>query len=165
MNKQSLKVAILATPLMIVCGLLGSGVSAVAAGSDDQHCSCSNKTLSGDYGSAVEGLILPAPGVALPIRGVVMSHNDGDGNFTQVDHIVFNGTPPDMEWTPGTGTYHVNADCTGTAHIVTSTGGFVNLVFVLVKQGKEMHSVVTAPFDGPPRTVTSVAIRIGESPR
>jgi hypothetical protein len=78
MNKQSLKVSILATPLMIVCGLLGSGVSALAAGSDDQHCSCSNKTLSGDYGSAVEGLILPAPRVALPIRGVVMSHNDGD---------------------------------------------------------------------------------------
>jgi hypothetical protein len=83
---------------------------------------CTNRTLHGDYGSSVEGLILPAPGVTFPIRGVVMTHYDGKGTFTQVDHIVFNGTPPTIEWTPGTGTYRVNADCTGTAHIATNTG-------------------------------------------
>ena len=157
MKKQSLRISMIATPMMIVCGLLGSGASAMAE-SDGGHCS--NRTLFGDYGAAVEGLILPAPGVALPIRGVVMAHYDGDGNFTQVDHIVFNGIPPTLEWTPSSGTYHVNADCTGTAHIVQSTGGFINLAFVLVKQGKEIHAVVTAPFDGPARTVTSVGIRV-----
>jgi hypothetical protein len=65
-----------------------------------------------------------------------------------------------IEWTPGTGTYQVNADCTGTAHIATSTGGFVNLVFVVVSQGKQINSVVTAPFDGLDRDVTSVGIKV-----
>jgi hypothetical protein len=161
MNKQS--ISRFASPLMIVCGLLASGACAAAqsqAQQEDRHCSCSNRTLHGDYGSSVEGLILPQAGVALPIRGVVITHYDGDGNFTQADHIVFNGIPPAVEWTPGTGTYHVNADCTGTAHLATSTGESINVVFVLVRQGREIHAVVTAPFDGPSRTVTSVGIKI-----
>jgi len=85
-KKQSLRISMIATPLMIVCGLLVSGAFARA---ESQDGPCSNRTLHGDYGSAVEGLILPAPGVALPIRGVVMTHYDGEGNFTQVDHSVF----------------------------------------------------------------------------
>jgi hypothetical protein len=120
---------------------------------------CSNNTLRGDYAGTVEGVVLPAPGVSFPIRGVVMAHYDGAGNFTQVDHIVFNGIPPATEWTPGGGTYQINADCTGTAHIDTSTGGFVNLALVVTHDGKELRVVVTAPFDGPPRTVTAVALR------
>jgi hypothetical protein len=56
----------------------------------------------------------PDPALLSPIRGVVMTHYDGEGNFTQVDRIVFNGVPPAIEWTPGSGTYHVNANCTGT---------------------------------------------------
>jgi len=157
MKKQSLRISMFATPMMIVCGLLVSSASARAESEDG---ACSNRTLRGDYGSTVEGLVLPAPGVALPIRGVVMAHYDGDGNFTQVDHIVFNGIPPTLKWTPGTGTYQVNADCTGTAHIVVSTGGFVNVAFVVVRKGKEIHAVVTAPFDGPARTVTAVSIKV-----
>jgi hypothetical protein len=89
-----------------------------------------------------------------------MTHYDGQGNFSQVDHIIVNGVPPAIEWTPGTGTYHINADCTGTAHIVTSTGLFVNLEIVVVQQGKQIHAVVTAPFDGPGRDVTSAATRV-----
>jgi len=157
MKKQSLRISMIATPLMIVCGLLVSSTSARAESEDG---ACSNRTLRGDYGSTVEGLALPAPGVALPVRGVVMAHYDGDGNFTQVDHIVINGIPPTLEWTPGTGTYHVNADCTGTAHIVVSTGGFVNVAFVVVRKGKEIHAVVTAPFNGPARTVTALSIKV-----
>jgi len=158
MKKKSIsKISMIAAPVMLVCGLLASAAPAKAQSEDG---ACSNRTLRGDYGSAVEGLILPTPGVALPIRGVVMTHYDGDGNFTQVDHIVFNGLPPTIEWSPGTGTYHVNADCTGTAHIAVSTGGFVNLAFVVVRKGKEIHAVVTAPFDGPNRTVTSVGIKV-----
>ena len=147
----------IAAPLTIMCGLLASSAPARAQSEDG---ACSNRTLRGDYGSAVEGLILPAPGIALPIRGVVMTHYDGDGNFTQVDHIVFNGIPPTLEWNPSSGTYHVNADCTGTAHIVVSTGGFVNVAFVVVRKGKEIHAVVTAPFDGPARTVTAISIKV-----
>lgn len=165
-RKSVLRMSMVAVPVMIVCGLLVAASSARVdqergTGHDDGDTkACTNRTFRGDYGSSVEGLILPAPGVTFPIRGVVMTHYDGKGTFTQVDHIVFNGAPPTIEWTPGTGTYQVNADCTGTAHIATSTGGFVNLVFVVVSQGKQINSVVTAPFDGPDRDVTSVGIKV-----
>ncbi len=157
MKKQTLRISMIATPLMIVCGLLTSGSPARA---ESEGGACSNQTLLGDYGFAVEGLVLPAPGVALPIRGVHMTRFDGKGNLTQVDHLVINGVPPTIEWTPVTGSYHVNANCTGTIHLVPSTGGFVNLTIVVVRQGKEIHTVVTAPFDGPERTVTSVGIKV-----
>ena len=73
--------------------------------------------------------------------------------------IIVNGAPPSIMWTPGTGTYHVNADCSGTAQILPSTGGFVNLAIVVVREGKEVRAVVAAPFDGPARTVASVGNR------
>src|SRR5229473_2779327 len=136
------RISMVAIPIMIVCGLLVAASSPrVAASSpkaDDGDKVCTDRTL----------------------RGVVMTHYDGQGNFSQVDHIIVNGVPPAIEWTPGTGTYHINTDCTGTARIVTSTGIFVNLEIVVVQQGKGIHAVVTAPFDGPDRTVTSVATRV-----
>jgi hypothetical protein len=116
---------------------------------------CSNRSLLGDYGFVVEGLLLPAPGVALPGRGVTMTHFDGEGNLTQVDSLIINGSPV-SDWSPVTGTYHVN----GTMNILPSAGGFVNLRIVVVKQGKEIHTVVWPPFDGPDRTITSVGIKV-----
>jgi hypothetical protein len=153
MKKQNL----IATPLMIVCSLLAFGPSANAQPEDR---TCSDKTLQGDYGFAVEGVVLPAPGVSLPVRGVHMTHFDGNGNLTQVDHILVNGIAPALQWTPVTGSYHVNANCTGTIRLLPSTGGFQNLIIVVVKGGKEIHVVVTAPFDGPDRTVTSMGIKV-----
>ena len=152
MKKQDL----IAAPLMVVCGLLTFG-SPANAQPDDK--ACSDRTLQGSYGFAVEGVVLPAPGVALPIRGVHMTRFDGRGNLTQVDHILVNGTPPPIQWTAVTGTYHLNGDCTGTMHL-TGSGGFVNLIIVVVRQGKEIRTVVTAPFDGPDRTVTSVGTKV-----
>src|SRR5258708_26227028 len=143
MKKQTLRISMIATPLMIVCGLLASGASARAG---QEGGACSNQTLLGDYGFAVEGLVLPAPGVALPIRGVHMTHFDGKGNLTQVDHLVINGVPPTIEWTPVTGSYHVNANCTGTIHLVPTTGGFVNRTSVVGRQRQETQALVTAPF-------------------
>jgi len=157
MQLGSFRLSIVASPVVLTCGLLMLGASAKA---DWRDSGCSNRTLRGDYGASVEGWVLPGPGVALPIRGVVMTHYDGNGNFTQVDHIVVNGAPPATQWTPGTGTYQLNADCTGTATINPSTGGFVNLMIVVVNQGKTIHAVVTAPYDGPDRTVTSVSHKV-----
>lgn len=88
-----------------------------------------------------------------------MVHFDGKGNSTQVDSLILNGSPI-SDWTPVTGTYHVNADCTGTGTPLPSNGGFVNLRFVVARHGKEIHAVVWPPFDGPDRTVTSVAIKV-----
>ena len=157
MKKQSLRVSMVASRLMMVCSVLVSGSFAWAQTTSG---ACTDQILRGDYGFTIEGVALPAPGVALPVRGVAMTTFDGDGKLTQVDHVVFNGIPPALDWTKGTGTYHVNADCTGTARIdIPSTGDFLNLRFVVVGHGKEIHIVVTAPFNGPARTVTSLGIR------
>ena len=162
MHRQSFsKMAWVSVPLVVLSGVLVSGASVRPdARGDARDRNCSNRTLRGDYGSAIEGTVLPAPGVSLPIRGVVMTRYDGEGNFHQVDHVVVNGVPPPNQWNPGAGTYQINADCTGTGQILQANGGFVNLVFVVVRSGDEVHAVVTAPFDGPARTVSSVGIRV-----
>jgi hypothetical protein len=114
------------------------------ARADDEDAKvCTNHTLHGDYGFALEGEIL---GPGLQFRGIVMQKYDGKGNFTQVDHIVVNGAPPAEEWTPGSGTYTVNPNCTGSAVIIVPGNPLspINLHFVVVKQGKEIHQVVDA---------------------
>jgi hypothetical protein len=156
MQKQSFGISTIATSLMIVGGLLASCSSARAQSPDG---ACSNRTILGDYGFAVEGVILPAPGVALPVRGVHMTHFDGRGNLTQMDSLLANGSPI-SDWTPVIGTYHLNADCTGTILLHPSTGGFVNLRIVVVSQGRKILTVVWPPFDGPGRTVTSVGTKV-----
>jgi hypothetical protein len=144
------------TPVMIAFVLLAVGASAVAqsnktptSGNDGNGPRCSNRTLSGDYGFALDGTFLPNT----PFRGVVMQHYDGNGNITQVDHIVVYGTPPPQEWTPGTGTYTVNPDCTGAATLTTPSGT-IYLHFVVVNSGKQINQVVDS------NAVTAVGIRV-----
>jgi hypothetical protein len=159
-RKAVSRILMAAIPIMVVCFVLA--VASASAQSDTPHSGdrqCSNRTLFGDYGFAVEGLLLPEPGVTLPGRGVTMTHFDGKGNLTQVDSLIINGSAI-SDWSPVTGTYHVNANCTGTMTLLPSTGGFVNLRMVVVKRGKEVHTVVWPPFDGPDRIVTSVGVRV-----
>ena len=102
----------------IVCGLL---VAASSARTDDEDTKCTNKTLRGDYGSASEGVLLNIPGLPpeAQFRGLTMTHFDGKGNLTWVEHTVINGMPLQPGWTPASGTYAVNPDCTGTAVVNT----------------------------------------------
>jgi hypothetical protein len=141
----------IATPLMIACGLVASGVPASAQ--SDSAGACSNRTLQGNYGFAIQGVIL-AGAVTFPLRGVAMTHFDGKGNLTQVDHVLVNGVPPASEWTFESGPYTVNPDCTGTAQINGNPLGPVNLHFVVVRQGREIHTVVEA------NAVSSVGIKV-----
>src|SRR5437016_3113371 len=97
-NNSISRVSGVAAPLMIVCGLLGSGPAAIA---EQGEGPCSNRTLLGDFAFSVEGLIFPGPGVSVPIRGVAMTHFDGFGNLSQVDHIIAGGDPVSpLAWTP-----------------------------------------------------------------
>jgi len=153
MQRKSVLRILMVTIAMIVCFVL-AGASAMAqsatAHSGDRRCS--NRTLFSDYGSQIEGTVL---GPNLPFRGLAMAHFDGKGNITQVDHIVFNGIPPAEEWTPGTGTYTVNPDCTGSAVINSgSAQGPINTHFVVVNNGKQINQVVDA------NAVTAVAYRV-----
>jgi len=163
MNKQSLKISMLATPLMILCGLLVTGASA-RADADDQHCSCSNRTLSGDYGATTQGVLLPSPGLppALPFTSVGMTRFDGKGNFTGVEHTVVNGVQQGADWTANSGTYAVNSDCTGSLLLNTPNGPGVPLkiFFVIVRHGTQFYSNL-----GAGGALSGTWTKVGESPR
>jgi len=84
---------------------------------------------------------------------------DGGLETTNQLAILANGDPI-SDWTPARGTYHVDANCTGTMTLHPGNGGFVNLRIVIVRNGKEIHALVWPPYDGPARVVTSVGIKV-----
>jgi len=142
------------TPL-ILAALLGLAPAA-NAGSDDGHCS--DRTLHGAYGFAVEGTIFASGNQPLLLlRAVALTTFDGKGGLTQVDHYVVNGTaqtPPGSPWPASTGTYSVNPDCTGKLTLnVPNMPPFVSY-FVVANNGKEIRTVLDA------NLVSSVGIRI-----
>lgn len=141
MKKQSLRISIV-SPLLIFCGVLLSGSLACAQSADK---TCSNRTLSGHYGFTIEGLASLGSQVGV-LRGVAMTHFDGEGHLSQVDHVVVNGAPPPTEWNTGSGTYTINPDCTGTATINFPDGrSSVQLSLVVAREGREIHTVVNNP--------------------
>jgi hypothetical protein len=152
-SKSISKLIMVAALTITVCGL------ACPARADSGIEPCSNRTLKGDYGFTIEGILgipgaqLP-PGLGLTVRGVSMAHYDGRGNFTQVDHVVVAFAPASQDWTPGYGTYTVNPDCTGTAVLNTSENPFLALHFVIVKNGREIHQVVDA------NAVTAIGVKV-----
>lgn len=142
MKKQNLRFTMIATPLLIVCGLVASGSPAVAQSSET--VGCSNQTLSGNYGYAAEGVLIAVPGLPAdaPFRSVGMTHFDGSGNLRWLETTVINGIEVSPDWTAAHGTYTVNPNCTGTAVVITPNSPVpLNLAFVVVRQGREIHSV------------------------
>jgi hypothetical protein len=136
----------MATQVMIACAFAAISSSVWAAndnrGDKDREKGCSNRTLDGNYGFTVEGL-LGIPGSGIQIRGVILQEYDGNGHLTQVEHVVVDGAPPSETWTPGSGTYTVNPDCTGTATITIPSSGAPPLVvfFVVTKRGRVVREV------------------------
>lgn len=113
------------------------------------QAACSNATLDDDYAFTISGQVLAPPPAAGPVTGVALTHFDGQGNMTQIDHVVHNGVLPVEEWRPGSGPYQVNADCTGWMTIkpeptVPADGSpELKVVFVVSKNGISIHTVVS----------------------
>jgi len=150
-RKSVLRMSMAAVPAIIICGILVAASSARVdqergTGHEDGDTrACTNKTLHGDYGSAGEGVLLNIPGLPheAQFRGLTMTHFDGKGNLTWVEHTVINGVPLQPGWTPANGTYAINPDCTGTALVNTPNSPVpLDLALVVVRQGKEIHSVL-----------------------
>lgn len=155
-RKSVFRISTMASPMMIVCGLLVAGSSAWA--DDVVDTQCTNRTLLGDYGFTIEGVGGLPPAFSInAIRGVAMGHFDGKGNYSQVDHVVVGGTPPPQEWTFGSGPYTVNPNCTGTLVINIPGSPFspVRIHFVVVRQGKEVRFVVDSG-----SATTSIGIKV-----
>lgn len=119
------------------------GAVAVLAAVPGHAQSCSNATLNGNYVFTVHGQILAGPAAGL-VDGIALSTFDGQGNMTQIDSVSHNGVVAEI-WRPGTATYTVNPDCTGGMTITNAGSPPLNLVFIVDKQAKAIHTVVINP--------------------
>jgi hypothetical protein len=117
------------------------GIWAVSAHAQD-GASCSNASLSGAYAITISGSIT---GVG-PVSVVGIATFDGNGNIpTNIGHIVVNGTQPPVDWLTGTGTYDVNANCTGKIHLVFDNGLTRDIFIVVARKGHELRGVNAEP--------------------
>ena len=144
MKIRSVSRVLLAATPMVVGGILASGSSALAQSNNGP---CSNATLSGDYAGRFAGTILAtASDPETQVTGVTLTHYEGNGSFTSVEHVVFSGFPPPPggEWTPASGTYTVNEDCTGSSvtHSANTPPAGLPQHFVVVDNGNKIQSVV-----------------------
>lgn len=143
LRRALLVVALAAGPMLYV----GTALAHPAKG-------CSDETLKGTYGLRVSGEILAGPTstVAAFRDGVDLATFDGKGSFSQEDFVLGNGvfmtglpTDPetgfnDME----SGTYTVNANCTGTFTINEPGPVVIVNMFVLTINGQTMHTIVSS---------------------
>ena len=104
---------------------------------------CSNLTLRGSYAFTIHGQILTPNGTLL-VDGIAKTTFDGNGNLVQVDAVATNGNIP-VVWRPGTGTYNLSADCTGTMTLVNPNQPTLHLAIVVSHSGDVIHTVVTDP--------------------
>jgi hypothetical protein len=127
-------------------GTLAAAIACLTlvAASPAQAGACSNASLKGKYGQTISGELLPGPGVVLPQNGVAMTNFDGKGTFSQQDFVVINGSPTSTGFASETGTYAINPDCTGTATINYPDGSRIDLELVVVNEGREFRTVVSA---------------------
>ncbi len=129
---------------------------------------CSNATLKGPYGFSAQGEVLGLlDGTTLHpfttpsiLNDVAIVTFDGGGHFARTDFGNMNGVPKGGQtaFNPNqSGSYKVNADCTGTMQI-TYTGGPVpagvvlDLEMVVVDDGTLVKAIIakeTVPSAGP----------------
>ena len=165
MNMQRVGWVGAAAAILVVAGAGGAGIVGARGQEDNrEHArqkACSVATLHGAYGVQFQGTrpVPPppfGPGGIEAVVAVVLRTYDGEGNTTQIEnaHGSVTGTLPDQ---PGTGTYEVNADCTGTQRFEPRPGVVIEDRFVIVDDGQEIRSAVILP---PTAMVTAVAQRI-----
>jgi len=137
-----------AVPVTAAVGLLAAFALSVpwgvAAQNDRGGRVCSERTLHGDYGLVGTGIRGLGPDASETFATISMVTYDGQGGFSAigVSHGQVTGV---REGLPVTGTYYVNADCTGGQ--TTNIPGIPPLEdrFVIVEDGREVRTVVVAP--------------------
>jgi hypothetical protein len=115
------------------------------------HAECATNTLQGEYGFTVHGRTLSPDGTTSTalIDGVGKATFDGMGNLTGGESTVLNGVkvsggPANAAFSTGeTGTYTVDADCTGVATLDLGPGGTRTASLVITRRGQAIHGIVT----------------------
>lgn len=109
--------------------------------------SCSNATIKGSYAFQVDAWIL-TDGVYVPTFVTGITTYDGNGKLVQTDYQQRYGVPVEFTTTEN-GTYTINQNCTGSAHVNLNTPGFpsalggsIDLGIVISSDGNSIHGVV-----------------------
>jgi len=79
---------------------------------------------------------------------VNLTHFDGAGTLTSVDHVIINGVlAATVPWRAAVGIYSVNSNCIGEATFTYPDGQSPGLTyfFVLTKSSQQMDIVVSTP--------------------
>jgi hypothetical protein len=142
----------------VLVALALSAPRRLTAGDDGRGRGCSNRTLRGDYGILISGIVPAGPnGQTEMVIGTTLRSYDAQGNFTEVSnaHGQLSGA---VEGRKGYGTYRVNVDCTGTTTLFVEGIPFpTETSMVIVDDGREVKEVVMSP---PPAVVTAVQTRV-----
>ena len=108
-------------------------------GSHVQAGECSNASTKGTYGFSCEGTIVGAG----PLAVVGVYSADGNGNSSGTETVSVNGTI--IPGLPFTGTYTLNANCTGSLVTTTPDGSVTHHDLVIDDNKKELRILVTEP--------------------
>jgi hypothetical protein len=132
-----------ATVAILAVALAPSVPSTLAAHDDVRGRGCSARTLRGDYGLVGTGTRAAGPGMVEEFVTISMVTYDGAGTFTAEG--VSHGQTTGVRGGPVSGTYFVNADCSGGQ--TTYIPGVPPLEdrFVIVDGGREVRTVVVSP--------------------
>jgi hypothetical protein len=105
---------------------------------------CTNMTIKGTWVNSLHGQIFLPDGTSLVLTGVTKTTYDGLGNSTELDASGVNGNVP-TGWRTGSGSYTVNADCTGTETISFPNQADIHAQFVVAQSGNKLHFVNIDP--------------------
>jgi len=113
--------------------------------SSSRRFRCSNATLGGRYATKGEGFVPsgPPPAPMVPFAVVSLMTLDGSGNLTNASTASTNGV---IESGIRTGTYTVNANCTGKLIVIIPFPPFqLTHDLVIVDKGNEFYLIATTP--------------------
>jgi hypothetical protein len=117
---------------------------------------CSNSTIQGTYAFTIHGQVFLPDGSTLLIDGLAKTTFDGQGNLAQLDAVATNGNVA-PGWRSSTGTYSVDADCTGSFTVSNGDQPPIHAQMIIGRSGNTIHAmVIDAEF-----ATTSDAERIG----
>ena len=126
----------------------------VAPSAKAQDKGCSVASLRGTYAQKGTGVITAPPDMAGPFANVGTLVFDGNGGVTGTLFVSLNGNSAQVT---ETGTYKVNADCTGTYSVQLAPLGITsNAFFVIDDNWDELQILPTDPGG----VITCVAKRI-----
>jgi hypothetical protein len=105
-----------------------------------QNKECDATSLSGAYGYSLNGYVYDNYGYVYMLGAAGRLVSDGNGNLTGADTYSFDGTIVKRQYT---GTYTMNADCTGSVTLTPSSGSATHADIVAVNNAKEVNLVQT----------------------